>query len=655
MAVTGPPITVTMPEAPPGIIVTGNSTSGPPGVQGPPGPTGPQGPIGPVGPEGPKGDKGDLLVSADSNADSITVATTPPQKHIMRRDLANLGAIEGTDDANITANNAAMDAAVASGEVYTLQPGSLYKVGVGVILPAGMGFECPGGGWGSFLMATGTGHFDCSKNVPSTDGPGWINYTSVNRTLFQNVDGAAGIILDGIDVQLETNVAPRTAGAVSFYHAVNMQCPRVRVRNFQENLGGITRIRSCTGGLFHQEAFNLNVVTTSLSNMQVTALEIDDAIGSEPITQYMDIRSICENFQLSAAARAVYGEQTDCLDIHSNGNLLGSNRCMAWARGPNGPGEVLDTKGNGDDCTVLWDDCRIFGVKVPYGGKRNTIRFRGSGTGLAAVFSQTVPSGPLAHRVPQDNTIEGVCFDIGRHFASDFASSGMMGGIQLEGNADTTVKSSGNVFRARLESFLNSGTPVMPAAIVHRSGGADSYEVQCSAFASKFATLYLEDAASQRPDIRRRGINPAMIMAHYGTVGPTTFASGSRLPFDTKEIDNDNSFNAAIPNFVLKTSGLYEISGEVRFISLGAGRKVTLALSLNGVNTAFSEYHNATAGPISERVPFYYAVRNVIAPSTAQIIVVTDDASAVQISGNTTAPFDTYLRVMFERDYYQEE
>jgi len=93
----------------------------------------------------------------------------------------------------------------------------------------------------------------------------------------------------------------------------------------------------------------------------------------------------------------------------------------------------------------------------------------------------------------------------------------------------------------------------------------------------------------------------------------------------------------------------------VRFISLGAGRKVALALSLNGVNTAFSEYHNATAGPISERVPFYYAVRNVTAPSTAQIIVVTDDASAVQISGNTTAPFDTYLRVMFERDYYQEE
>lgn len=556
----------------------------------------------------------------------------------------DLGARPGTGTAYLSRNNDALAEAAASHKVWYIPSNLTFAFSQGVFLTSDSGFFCPG--WANFLMKTGAGYFDCDKNIATIDGPGYIPYTSPSRTLLQNVPEAADITLSGIEIALEANTDIRTAGAIHFYKARNMYCPRVRTRGFKENLGGIIRIRSCSGGTLHSESLNLSVNSNSLTYMQVSAVEIDNDVTDVNSTNNMQITSICENFQLGPLAREKYREQTDCLDRHwAEAATLPSNcRFLAWARGAKGPGEVFDTKGIGDYAEVFWDDCRITGIKMPYGGHHNYIRFRGAGTGLAAILVQT-GTGVFANRAALNNTFEGECTDIGRHFEEDFPTGTMQAGITNSGFDSTTVKSHGNLFRCRLESFYNGTTYLMPNALLHYNAGHDVYEVQADAYGGAFAVQHMGDSNSRFASIKRTGISPVLVRARFTTATATSLNHQTPIPFTTEDVDNGNHYDPTTQSFVLPEPGFIPISGQVKVTNLLAGRAVAIAILVNSVYTTIGEFANTGTGTLSQiHVPFntrYYSS----APNTvATIVIASNDSAPIFILGHPTL-LETYINI----------
>lgn len=575
------------------------------------------------------------------------------------RDVRHLGMTPGTDpnDNQLEKNNVALERIAASGQVYKLPAGETYAFSRGARFTSGSGLVCEGG-WCTFLMKTGTGQFDTTENYAFledqlTPNPDWINYTSIHRTLFQNIVNADGIVLDGIDVQLEANDATRTAGAFHFDRALNMRV-RIMARDFKENIGGVVRVRSCTGGSCEAYVKDLNVDSDTLPFMQVTALEVDADVDYDvaSITKDMELRVTVENFTFGSTARAAYNEQTDAFNLCSRPLLDGRNRCFVRAIGAIGPGDVCDFWGSGNYVEVMWDDCWNFGLKMPFGGHRNHIKVNGSGSGLAGIFLQGITT---ANRnvPPTNNLIEGKVIDCGRRYADlqEGLGRSRQAGVEHEGVLQSSAKSADNLIRVQVEGYSTQ----MPYAVAHGDAGIDTYEVQSSSFSTQFAFQHVAHALSRKANIRRIGVRQTLVTAHNGTAGATSVASAGLIPYSTEDRDNNNDYDPATQAFTLPQVGYYHLSGRFRVSNLANTVTITAYMNHDSANTTIAERSNHSGGVADWRVFFSEIFYNPTVGAALALRLATSDASAVNITGNASKPFETAVKLVFLGEYYAPE
>lgn len=278
-----------------------------------------------------------------------------------------------TDDAS------ALQAALDTGQQVLLQRGVTYAFGTQLTVPAGGGFV----GGGKLLMLTGTGKFDDAA--------------------YGSARAFAGLLLDGVDnavvaaeIEMQTNAGIRVCNPVSVVSSENVSLD-LEVHDFKEAQNGLVSWDSNVGGYVKLYAHDCTPNSTSLGSMQVTALCVDDnrVASVNSVGLRFDVQA--KNIRLGSSARAVYGEQTDAVNIRSQGYSGATGTIYSDT-----VGEALDLYGDGCNIDVVAKDSYYYGVKLIHGASGNTITAAIDGTGGSAV---TIAGSNTTTQDTADNTV----------------------------------------------------------------------------------------------------------------------------------------------------------------------------------------------------------------------------------------------------------
>lgn len=354
-------------------------------------------------------DETDFLVEHDTSAAStkkvkaknlgFTQAGTGATRRALQSKLremihaADFGAIgDGTSLDTTALNNA-----LALGKPVLLTAGATYKIGSRLNFSSGSGLVCLGGR-ATILMGTGAGQFDMATYVGDFSNVGIL------------ASAVSDIWIENVTLQMEANASIRTCFGVALRTVTDSVVRNLELTGFKEMDEGALSLDSCTNividnAYIHTIAAN----STSLGSMQLTGIAIDEnRVSGVNSTGVRILSPRIKDIALGAAATAAYGDQTDGINIQSQGGGGG----VILYPDINGVGEGIDIFAQ--HWTVIGGLIRNvlgYGVKFVHGARYNrVVATTINSTGRAAVVwaGSNSASQDCSHNWVNGLTIVGV-------------------------------------------------------------------------------------------------------------------------------------------------------------------------------------------------------------------------------------------------------
>lgn len=540
-----------------------------------------------------------------------------------RNFLSLSGVGEGSGDVYVEANTAALATVAASGQVYYIPTGSTLAFGEGAAFASGSGLVCKKG-YATLLMKTATPTGVQQRFSASTTGLG-LQY-DVARNLITNVAEASDIVLDGLDIEMETNAAARTSQAIALFQANNPQIGRLRFRNFLEPTEGIVSFRTIKGGGYDLMEFYDCYNDRGLLAYQLSALSVDDNVGptEAAVTEGLRCgRLYTSNFQFGATQRLMAGEQTDAVAISSypwwSGNVFEEIICDNGA-----PAEILDLHGTGNTFKLVkWKDALGMALKIIYNARDNVINAQGDGTGLAAVFLKSyASSNPRTGEVAR-NLINLNVKNIGNSYLSVWSPGQTMhSAIQMESES-TGEPVRDNVITGRVHAISTPGA-VVPHVAIAENCGQNVIDVHATGgyTGATFRHLAGTNPASAPQVFTNRARVPTKIMLYSS--GSTTYrlAHQNRIPFALTSVRQPPTgrlvtglSSTTVPagltstNYTADVPQTVQFSGVIYISELTTGNWVEIQAQVGGHIFGIARMTNPTESSIAGPLPFNQSFR----------------------------------------------
>lgn len=493
-----------------------------------------------------------------------------------------------TDDA------AAFAAALATGRPVRLQKHKTYAFGTQLQPPSNSGII----GGGTLKMLTGPGKFDAS----SYGAVFATNATGVFIDARENVDIDANFIM-------EANGAVRVCNPVSVRSSTNVNVLG-SCSGFKEAQVGLLSWDSNIGGYVRWYPHDCTPDSNTLSTIQLSGLEIDNNRVSSINSVGLVFDVYAKNLKLGATAVAAYGEQSDAVNIQSQGYSGMVGRVTADT-----VGEPLDVFGDGNVVMVSGRNCYAYGLKLIHGASDNVIHAsieRTVGHGVVYGGSNT------ASKTVRNNVVIASVKDIGVLGAFANASA-----VATDGSS-ATFKPEYN--RTRITAHGDGVN--MDYVVFEESGSNNTYEADGTGFALQFGIVTGTAGAG---NVIRRMQSTSISAA---TTVATSVSNGGVIPYDTEQFDALGEYDPATYTFTARCHGRYLCHAQIRIGNLPAGNIFGIQIQRNGSALR----RNAPVNPGASGKEHYAQISEIVrcnAGDTIRFACVTDTGGPVTITNNS--------------------
>lgn len=299
-----------------------------------------------------------------------SVARTQHSKNVDTRTAADFGAVgDGTDE------TAKLKAARDAIGLVELEDGKTYRISSQLAATGHQqGFWCKGKAQLSVMV--GNGEFDKSNysgNLYASNGCAVL------------CEGFDRYTLKNVIIQMESTAAVRTVKAFGLRDSYGSHV-EIEALNFKECDGGVVGLDSLKYCYVDAYVHDCGTSNATLPTMQVTGVSIDDDRISLIDTTNTFVRAHGENIVLSGAALALYGPQTDGVNIAGTGDNHGLVVEAKW----DNVGEAFDCFGSFVHAKVSAKNCHLYGVKLIHGAQHCVIHATVDTTvGAALVFGSS--------------------------------------------------------------------------------------------------------------------------------------------------------------------------------------------------------------------------------------------------------------------------
>ena len=464
----------------------------------------------------------------------------------------NYGATgDGTTD-----DSSALQKALDTGKLVFLAPAKTYAFGSQLTPPSNGGFV----GGGTLKMLTSAGKFDASAY-------GAAYAANVTGVL---VSGAVNTRIEA-RFDMEANAGIRVCHPLAVRNSTNVTVIG-EAANFKEMQHGALSWDSNVGGYVRWYAHDMTPNSTTLGSMQVTGFTVDDnRIGGVNSTGLIfDVTA--KNLRLGASARVTYGEQSDGVNIRSQGYSGFVGRIYAEE-----VGEGLDCYGDNNNIQVAVKNAYMYGVKLIHGAAHNEITATVDGTaGDALVYGASTKSAEHNHvRLTASRVGE---LTGGTAFANPSA-------VHADGPS-ATYKPQYN----RTEVVAKGNGTAMKYVVFDESGSYNTYDADGIGWATQFGSI-ASTAGAGNIIRRKRG---TFIRAYMGTA--TTVSNNTIVPYDTVQSDPTTEYDAVAGRATVRCEGRFRCYAAVRAPGIAASAEFGLMIFKNGAEIARSVPKNPGAG-----------------------------------------------------------
>lgn len=578
----------------------------------------------------------------------------------------DFGAVgDGTTD-----NATALANALATGKLVWLQKGQIYAYGSQLNPPDNGGFV----GDGTLHMLTGAGKFDASSY-----GSGFAS----NKVGIY-VNGKANVRIEAKHT-MQANGSVRVCSPVSVRSSTNVTVMG-EVSGFAEAEFPLLNWDSNTGGYVRWYAHDCTPNSTSLGSMQLTGFGVDynRIAGANSLGLIFDVT--VRNLRLGPAARQQYGEQSDAVNIQSQGFSGAIGRVYGET-----VGEVLDLFGDGCNINATGRAAYAYGVKLIHGASNNVINatidyvtlyalvYGGSNTAnkevannivtLAAAHVGELPSSVLTVTTNNTTTINvtaitGINLTVGTRvrgpgippnsvIASFGTGTGGTGTYVLN-NAATTgavgvtlnatpgitaavaTDGTGATYKPQRNATTvkaNGDDVNMDYIVYEESGRDDTYVADGAGYAIQMGFIA---GTAQPGNIIRRQRN-THVRAYIGTA--TTVTNNATVAYDTELVDATGEYNPATGICTVRCAGRYLVRAQVRAPSVASNLSLGLAIQRNGSTVVRSYGINYGSGAGELQPPAVEAIADCDAGDQLKVICVTSSGSPVTITNQAEYSF----------------
>lgn len=444
-----------------------------------------------------------------------------------------------------TDDTAALAAALATGKLVYLDPTKTYAFGSQLTPPSNGGFV----GFGKLKMLTGTGKFDAAAYGSAFAS----NITGVF------IDGKVDTRIEAI-FEMESNAGIRVCNPVSVRSSTNVTVIG-EASGFKEMQHGALSWDSNVGGYVRWFAHDCTPNSTTLGSMQVTGFEVDNNRVASVNSTGLIFDVAVKNIRLGAAARVTYGEQTDAVNIQSQGFNGFVGRIYAEEIG-----ECLDCFGDGNNIKIVVKNAYAYGVKLIHGASHNIIDATVDGTvGHALVYGGSSTSTKSV----QYNDVRVTAKNVGT----------LTGGAAIANASAVATDGTSATYKPQYNrtqvTALGDGA-AMKYVVFEESGSYNTYDADGTGWATQFGSVGAL-AGAGNVIRRKRGTH---IRAYVGTA--TSVTNGNPVPFDTEVYDQTNEFDPATYTATVRCAGRYLVRAQVRFPSIATVTDCGLSIFKNG-------------------------------------------------------------------------
>ncbi len=529
-----------------------------------------------------------------------------------------------------------MQNAATAGNLIELVPGGQYYLKRRVwFTNDGTGFFCNGVCF--VTMVTSSGGFDLAVIPSGTYFGGAGTPYGSNHVAFLWYNSSArlrGGQGRGAIVTMQTQAAVRTCIPFAAFN-VDFGEWDLEASNFQETYRGHFTCGGLADCKVRMYGHDLNMNSTSLASFQATVVEVDNDVLGGVFSKRCHFDVLFNNFVPGAAALAVYGCQTDALNIQTRGDAY-----HTFAINGDLVGEALDIFGDHCQGTINVTNVHIYALKMIYGARHNQIDLNVRSTGLGCIYTTGYNSGPPANvtQSSSNNDIRVNALDVcGLYDSLTYLHIPAQPGVYFDGVGTTYQPTNNSVIGA---VHGNSGLD-MPYVVNSGDGSGNTFDVDGSNFATAFgATSPATSNASWAAIGRKRR---SRIKA-YRSTSSATVANGVRVSFDTKAYDDCAELDV-ITNpgrFTCLNPGNYLFIANMR-VTIAAGLAYGGQFWLNGgalIGKAY--FQNVTANPVTLDITVQAAER-LNAGEYVELVAASSGAAQTVIGG---AKSETSLTIL---------
>lgn len=556
----------------------------------------------------------------------------------------------GVGVGNATIDQAAFAAAIAAGGVHMLKRNGSYKLKRGLLLPSNGGFVSDG--QATIELQTGAGEFDYARY-----GGGDANGLS---HIALHVYQKSNVRLARLKFTFEAQASVRCCKPIAFRDCDEGLIDDV-VMDFSllaqaVPFEGMIGIQSCRGtelrniiGKYAHYSLALGTLKDA-SNVDTpgntTLIEIDGSRpnGNSDNVKIANIEAYDFERTGNAALQANGGQQSDCLNIQSDGEGSVSARGVKSYK----VGETLDVWAAG--VTIV--DVRakytfLDPIKIIHGGQRISITDAVIDvTGNAAVHLNNQVRGDC-----QNNRISGVvATNVGQLHAAYCPWLDPACGVLFDGGNVTSTYVRNNLVEGEFHGYQNGGTWAMECVVRQLSQGHTTAAVPdgtATAYNNRFSgngTSY-RDAGSHFYFSKSvggggvmyltRGVKP-QVEAHLSA--DTGYANGATILYDAEDYDPTGGYDPSTGIFTADCEGSLEVIAQARCASLVSGKLFGLALVKNGAEISNVQ---GTGNGDAEAPSIRRTVR-VVPGDQLKIIVKTNVVGTATVTGSAGY---TYLQI----------